>query len=70
MKEADIGGAIAITNKDNYIAGSSTLLEVGSTYHKMTNDMMETCHTEAENLLSSNSIAIKHHISKLLPSQP
>ena len=31
MKEADIGGAIAITNKDNYIAESSTLLEVNST---------------------------------------
>ena len=70
MKVADIGVAIAITNKDNYIAESKLLLEVNSTYHKMTNDMMETCHTEAEYLLSSNSIAIKHNISKLLPSQP
>ena len=70
IEEADKGGAIAIINKDDYITYCNTLLEDNSTYHKTITDMMETHLNEAENPLSSITIASKQHVSKLLPTQP
>ena len=58
IKEADKGGAIAIINKDDYIADCNTLLKDNSTCHKTTTDMMDTHLKEAENLLNSITTAI------------
>ena len=70
IREADEGGAITIINKDDHVTDCSTLFDDNSTYHKMTTDMMVTHLKEAENLLSSITIANKQHVSKLLPTLP
>ena len=70
INEADKEGAITIINKDDYITDCNTLLEDNSTYHKTTTDVMQTHLKEAENLLSSITVANKHVVSKLLPTQP
>ena len=70
IKEADIGGAITIINKEDYMTDCDTLHEGNCTYHKTTTDMMQTHLKEAENLLNNVTVANTQVISKLLPTQP
>ena len=67
IKEADKGGAITITNKEDDIHDCNLILTDNSTYQKTTSDIMETHNEEAKDIISNISSNNRLHISQLFP---